>query len=68
MTFGLEPIMPAFGRDYKTLQEFERDLRKGLDFKCPSGQYCSIRDLEKLKLKEIAVRYNKRQSYGVIKL
>ena len=42
--FGIEPLTPAYGRDYKSIEEVKGDWFGGKDFRTSFGQYCSIRD------------------------
>lgn len=44
--FGVFPLTPAYGRDYKTKAEAEADFKAGKDFVTSMGQYCSRRDFE----------------------
>lgn len=43
-------LMPAYGRTYASNDAMREDWENGKDFRLyGSGQYCSIRDLDKLK-------------------
>ena len=66
--FGLEPIVAAHGRDYESLEAFKKDLLGGLCFKASNGKYCSIRDLKRMRLTTIQVRFNRGQDTGLIEL
>jgi len=55
--FGVFPLVPAYGRDYKTKEEVEKDWKAGKDFQCVNGQYCSIRDFPGQK---VSIRFNKK--------
>lgn len=67
--FGLSPLTPAYGRDYQTKDEVVKALLlDGKDFIAANGQYCSIRDLERLGIEEISVRYAKLRKVAVITL
>ncbi len=57
--FGIEPLVPAYGRDYKTVEEFKVALLAGTDFQTAFGQYCSIRDLYKMGIQTIRVRWGR---------
>lgn len=38
-------VLPAYGRDYKTMKEVQDDWRAGKDFiLAATSKYCSIRD------------------------
>ena len=54
--FGVFPLVPAYGRDYKTEYEVVQDWLAGKDFKTVSGQYCSIRDFPDTP---VPVRFNR---------
>jgi len=58
--FGIEPLMPAYGRDYETPEEAQADFSKNLDFRTPSGPYTNKSDLAKMypDLEKIRVRFN----------
>ncbi len=57
--FGIEPLTPAYGRDYECAAQVKYDLERGTDFVCANGQYCSIRDLRDLGAETIQVRFKK---------
>ena len=59
--FGIEPLMPAYGRDYETPEEAQADFSKNLDFRTPSGPYTNRADLAGMypNLEKIRVRFNK---------
>lgn len=42
-------IMPAYGRQYKTVLEAKADWDAGKDFKVVNGPYLSVRDIYYLK-------------------
>ena len=42
-------LLPAYGRQYSTLDEAEADWTAGKDFRILKGPYCSIRDAQLLK-------------------
>lgn len=54
--FGVFPLVPAYGRDYKTEYEVVQAWLAGVDFKTASGQSCSIRDFDKMP---VPIRFNK---------
>jgi len=58
--FGVFPLTPAYGRDYKSKAEVTAALIAGKDFKTVSGQYCTASDF---KGKTIEVRYNKLRAF-----
>lgn len=53
--FGVFPLVPAYGRDYKTEYEVVQDWQAGKDFRTVSGQYCSIRDFPNMP---VPIRFN----------
>lgn len=44
--FGIFPLQPAYGRDYKSKAALEADWKAGKDFQCVNGRYCSCRDFD----------------------
>ena len=66
--FGLEPLMPAYGRDYKSLAKLKEDFDKGVDFTTASGSYTSKRELFESGVRQITVRYNKVQKIGSLEV
>lgn len=42
-------LLPAYGRQYDTLDEAEADWVGGKDFRILNGPYCSLRDVQLLK-------------------
>ena len=58
--FGIEPLMPAYGRDYTTPEEAQADFSKNLDFRTPSGPYTNRADLARMypHLEKIRVRFS----------
>lgn len=65
--FGLEPLTPAYGRDYKTHDEVVKAFMiDEKDFVAANGQYCSIRDVAKLGLNEVTIRYDRLRKLTVI--
>ena len=64
--FGVFPLTPAYGRDYKSWPALVRDFEDGRDFQCVNGQYCSIRDFPAGT--QVEFRYNRlslEQAYDV---
>ncbi len=57
--FGVEPLVPAYGRDYKNDAQVRDALLGGTDFRTAGGQYCSIRDLREMDVQSIQVRYGR---------
>lgn len=55
--FGITPLSPAYGRDYKSVKAVKADWEAGKDFRTASGQMCSIRDFGPAD--RLEVRYNK---------
>lgn len=63
--FGIFPLLPANGKDYKSMKELQADWLAGKDFKTAFNKPCSIRDFENGAL--IEVRYAKQMKYGAFK-
>ena len=57
--FGIEPLTPAYGRDFKDVAQFKRVLLSGADVTTANGEYCSIRDLRRMGITSIQVRFGK---------
>lgn len=73
--FGILPLTPAYGRDYRSAKAVKEAFEKNLDFKTASGQYINlvniIDDIAKNPDKwpdEITIRYNKLMSVTVVSL
>ena len=62
--FGVFPLVPAYGRDYKTANDVKVDWLAGKDFKTISGQYCSVRDFPD---QSVTIRYAQMRKCTVIK-
>jgi hypothetical protein len=61
--FGITPLLPAYGRDYRSISEVAEDFYAGKDFLTSMGKYISRGDLERLGLAEVEIRFkNKRSS------
>ncbi len=57
--FGLEPLTPAYGRDYINIVDVQKDFDNDKDFKTAGGPYTNKSDLLKLtKLVQIRVRFS----------
>jgi len=57
--FGLEPLTPAYGRDYTSIAKLKADFDSDMDFVTSSGSYTNRRDLFKFGVRQITVRYGK---------
>jgi len=66
--FGIEPLVPAYGRDHMTLEEAQADFNKDKDFQTPSGRYTNRSDLAKMypHLERIRVRFNRLEDTGYV--
>lgn len=62
--FGIMPLTPAYGRDYKSKDAVIKDWKSGKDFQTSGGRYCSIRDFPN---QEVTIRYKKLTQVIVIK-
>jgi hypothetical protein len=65
---GLEPLVPAYGRDYTTIKQAQADLDKKLDFMTPSGKYINIDELAQIGMKTIRIRYSRLQKTAFLKV
>lgn len=73
--FGILPLTPAYGRDYRSAKAVQEDFNKNSDFKCTDGRYINLVDIIDANTKEpgkfpdeIPVRYNKLQKVCMVNL
>jgi len=66
--FGVIPLSPAYGRDYKNVADIKIDFDNGKDFLTPSGRYINKSDIQNMKYTSIEVRYNRLRSVTAIKV
>jgi len=68
--FGLVPLMPAYGRDYKELEEAQADFDMNKDFRTPSGPYTNKSDLERMHpdMEDIRVRFDGLTDTGMLRI
>lgn len=66
--FGVAPLTPAYGRDYRTLREAQAHLDAGKDFVAATGQYIGLAELQHLGLREVRVRFARLTKTGVLKI
>lgn len=48
-------LVPAYGRVYNSVEAMMTDWNAGKDFRIWNGPYCSVRDLEHLRLEASTV-------------
>jgi hypothetical protein len=65
--FGVFPLSPAYGRDYKSKAALLADWIAGKVFKTANGQYCSVRDYP-TDSGGITVRYSSSPKVCVLRL
>lgn len=65
---GLEPLTPAYGRDYRSLRAAQADLDAGRDFQTPAGPYVGIEELRRIGVRSIGLRYGRLRKYGVLRV
>lgn len=62
-------LLPAYGRDYKTKKDAEKDFRDGKDFIFAGitdyGRYCSISDFRCPK-QQVKIRFNNMRKFTVV--
>lgn len=63
---GLSPLVPAYGRTYKSAKEATEAFCSGKDWVTPMGQLISIRDFIRLKIDTVELRYGVRREKAVI--
>jgi hypothetical protein len=66
--FGLTPLVPAYGRDYKSKKAVEEDFYNNKDFKTLSGSYTNWTDLKKTGLVKVEIRYDKLMRSTFVKI
>lgn len=66
--FGIEPLMPAYGRDYKSKAALLADFNANKDFATPSGAYTNKADLLQMGIVEISARYKKLTELIIVKV
>ena len=68
--FGLTPLMPAYGRDYKELEEAQADFDKNKDFRTQSGPVTNKSDLERMypDMEDIRVRFDRLTDTGMLRI
>jgi len=67
---GVEPLEGAWGRDYKNIEEAQKDFDDGKEFKTAGRQYTTKHELKKYipGMDQIRVRYNKRQTTAFLSM
>ena len=68
MMFGISPICPAYGRDYKNLKDLEADFNADKDFITPAGQYINKSQIIQEGMTSIQVRYAKKKKTTMIEV
>jgi len=68
--FGVSPLSPSYGRDYKNKKDLLADWEANKDFITASGQYTSRSELKQIHphLKTINIRYKQNRCVLVAKL
>lgn len=64
--YGVEPLAPAYGRDYKSKAKLLEDWDANADFQTAFGQYTSQSELATSGIKDIQVRYDSLQKVVVL--
>ena len=64
--FGVTPLTPAYGRDYKSKKAVEADFNANLDFVTASGQYINKPQIVEMGLKRVEIRYKKLTQLTII--
>ena len=66
--FGVAPLTPAYGRDYKSLKTAQADFDADKDFNTAMGQYVNKPQLRNMGLKQIQVHFSKLRKTGMLKV
>ena len=63
-------LVPAYGRQYAAKNTVLREWAEGKDFKIINGPYCSIRDIDRMRMtnNHIVIRYGKGMDNFVIEV
>lgn len=54
-------LIPAYGRDYTTLEAVTRDFNEGKDFRVPQGAYANKEDLKAMGHTSVQIRYDRQR-------
>jgi len=66
--FGITPISPAYGRDYKSMKDVQKDFDADKDFQTAMGQYINKSQLKDMGEKNVQVRFGKLRKLGILKI
>jgi hypothetical protein len=62
-------LVPAYGRDYKSMKDLTIDFNAGKDFMMqPQGCYINKEQIVGMKLKTVQVRYSKLTKTNILKI
>lgn len=63
-------LVPAYGRDYVSAQDAEKDFFDNLDFRTePQGQYCNLSDVVNYTdCTMVEIRYNRLRDATVVRI
>jgi len=61
-------LIPAYGRDYTTLEAVKKDFDDGKDFRHPQGAYTNKEDLKAMGHKSVQIRYDRQRKVVSITL
>lgn len=66
--YGVAPLTPAYGRDYKSLKAAQADFDADKDFNTAMKQYVNRPQIKELGLKQIQVHFDKLRKTGMLKV
>jgi hydroxymethylpyrimidine pyrophosphatase-like HAD family hydrolase len=66
--FGISPLTPAYGRDYKSAKALKEDFEADKDFVTADGRYINKSQIKELGLKTINARYKQLREVCVLKV
>lgn len=66
--FGVTPLSPAYGRDYKFKAEVVADFDAGKDFSTPFKGYINKAQVVELGLPRVEVRYAKQRKSCIVEV
>ena len=66
--YGVEPLLPAYGRDYTSKAKAQADFDAGLDFQTAGGSYTSKSELSATGVRTIMLRYGKNRKVASLEV
>jgi hypothetical protein len=64
--FGIEPLLPAYGRDYENIEDVQKDFDADKDFSTSFGKLINKAQLVDMGVNKIQVHFNKKEDTGML--